>query len=339
MPTNTDKPCSGRQQQLAEIIEAIPGPDEVPVSAADLAQRLSVDFGEKITAEHVEVVFSFLRLFDAIAVLGEVGGKLRIRCSPGAAQYFLRSLGCYLRDGNPILSNWERSLGHTRSLRHEQITSGPQFLMALEQWRFWYLPSAVPIQEIRVVRAIIKANVGWKSGVRYLVQFDSETGKYKMIGGRLRSTDADSPTALMHEISEELREQPLRHGDDYHLQQIGDEIAVSRISSTYGALTLYRISFFQCLLHLDSLLLGPPDLWVTKGELMKGSTDSGNSIDNQGINELEKQLAGGLAGLPLSIATRQNFPLRGYLDKWRPELLMLVLSVLSLLATLLSIVL
>ena len=317
--------------QLAAVVRAIPGPTEVPASIADLAKRLDSDTAE--ARGSVQAVVALLSLFGAVEFSETENERQAVRAAQGSAKYFLLSVAQYLEEEREILSNWERPIGHTRALFPEHVASGPQFLRAIELRRFGRSPESKAVRQVKMVRVVIKAKVGWLWEPRYLVQFDSETGRYKLIGGQVRSSDPDELTALRREVDEELREQPLAIRSDYHVRELKSKTFVVRPSSSNGAITNYEISHYQLFLHVPVLKLGPVDRWVTLKELKTERTSDRQPIDTHGLKELEESHSGGLERLPLSIHRRQNYSIREYFKFKGNDVLMVALAVLGILAT------
>jgi 8-oxo-dGTP pyrophosphatase MutT (NUDIX family) len=295
-----------RTEFVAGVLLAIPSCNASAVPIGQLYGDWSLNSGW--TESAIAAVITILEVFDVLDVTHErIKDELLVRAKSETAGYFLKSLADYIQTGNKLVANWEREGVGKHPERLVDLPSGPQFLYLVESIRTKHYGSLKPIRQAQVCVAIIKSVATGSNSTRYLVQYDADAGQYQLIGGRMRSTEKDAQITVQREIEEELAINNLVCGRDYVAKRLAPEITVETLSSTFGAYSRYRLTFFHVEFKVNQLKLGPQDLWVTLDELRRGKTNSDDTITGSAsIGELDQQLPGGLDALPASLITAQR---------------------------------
>lgn len=306
---------STRSSFLARVLERIPGSRDDAVPIHDLCPFAMRD--EPSCESCILAVLTFLHAFDAITVSTDAtDGLPRIKARAQAASYFLKSLAVYIRDGLRLVSNWQRA-GVGMEIPVHILSSGSQFVYLMERKRIVEYGQASAIRQESIGKAVIKALINGQREPVYLVQYDDKAHQFQLIGGRKRPADGDMLTVIKREIEEEMRQNHLVFAIDYQLTEIASDSQYKELSLTYGAYTEYRITTYQVFMSRPELVLTPHDAWVTRKELLAGATRDGRRIYEPYIADLEKQIRGGLAQLPLSFEQEQEGPRKGLLWRWR----------------------
>jgi 8-oxo-dGTP pyrophosphatase MutT (NUDIX family) len=101
----------------------------------------------------------------------------------------------------------------------------------------------MPIREVWVAQALIKAHLPGRTEALYLVQRDEEVSEYRLIGGRFEPCDSDLVGTMRREIGEELG---LEYGKEYTLEELISELTVpDRLSPKYGVLSSYHYRLYS----------------------------------------------------------------------------------------------
>ncbi len=160
---------------------------------------------------------------------------------------------------------------------------------------------SVPVREVWVAQALIKAHVPGKAVPLYLVQRDEEiVDEYRLIGGRFESHDEDLLGTMKREMLEELG---FEYGRDYMLEELIHELVVpARLSPTYGVLSSYHYRLYSVKMARKVQLKVGDNRWVSKRELLAGQTNSGEKIAAWHAKTIDNQLPGGLDGVALSFS-------------------------------------
>jgi hypothetical protein len=324
-------PLMGNMQlsdALATVIETIPSSGNGAVVLFDSCRRICSSDEE--AAGLATALVTILKALDAVQVTGPDGRQLVKARSP-MAHFFLMSLAAYVREGRPILSNWEREGITEGPYSVHEVLSGPQFLYFLEKRRIDE-KIAGPIRKATVVKAIIKARVRGKGKPVFLLQYDPYAREYQLIGGHKRATDIDIETALRREIQEELSHSTTGFALNYDIIPLG-KVTKRELSLTYGVYTEYDLHYSQVRFNKGLLHLGPNDRWVTQDELLSLRVSRGVRINESAIGELEKLLPGGLEGLALSLDEVQRRSVQQVIQDHPWEVAGLVLGIVGIILT------
>src|SRR3954470_10533742 len=277
------------------ILRSIPSPSEAWVSVSKIAQ----DSAEQAV---LDAVLTLLKPFNAI-VFSCDGGENQIRATSEASQLFLRSLAECIASGTVVVGDWERTGIREERFGHQDMAQGVQLLYVLERLRLDHGRASKPIRLTRVVKALIKAEVDGEP--RYLVQYDTKTQGYQLIGGHVRTSDASEEAAIRREVAEELRPNVFDFGGNTRVQLLRT-IRASEVSRTLGAYSEYEITYFQLFADF-SLQLQRNTIWVTASELLEGKAKDRTPIREAAIRELFKDVLVELARMALGL-TRQMSP-------------------------------
>jgi hypothetical protein len=324
---------STRSELAADILERIPISDEEAVLLHKLCPRAIKD--ELACTNCILGMLTILHVFDAIVIIhAGIDGETRVKARSQTASYFLRSLATYIRHGLPIVSDWQREGVGIESLTRPFV-SGAQLVYLMEHTRTVEYGDLAPIRRELIAKVIIKARIRGRREPAYLVQYDDKAQQFQIIGGRKRSTDVDMLTVVKREIEEELRQNHLMYPRDYELQELASDLKSNQLSPTYGAYTEYCLTTYQALIRLPQLDLGPNDRWATLSELLDCATKDGERIFEPYIRDLDRQLPGGLKGLPLSIDEVQGRPLSEILKERRWHLIELAFAIIGIILSIL----
>ena len=161
--------------------------------------------------------------------------------------------------------------------------------------------NSVPVREVWVAQALIKARLLGKAEPLYLVQRDEElVDEHRLIGGRSEPGDGDLLGTMKREMLEELG---LEYGRDYVLEELIHELVVpTRLSPTYGVPSSYHYRLYSVRMAREVQLKVGDNRWVSKRELLAGQTDSGEKIAAWHAKTIDSQLPGGLDRVPLSFS-------------------------------------
>ena len=226
-------------QLLADVLDSVPADMDagLPISriceAAGVPKQWADGYGRSVLA--------ILRLFDLVQ-LSDLSGSPEglIKARSPAAGYFVKSLVAYLRDGTPIVSNWERLGAADENYAIHELLSGPQLLYAMEIGRTAGKDAPVPIRRTEIVVAFIKARIRFRKDPMFLVQYDAAGRQYQLIGGHVRVSDRDPAEAMRREIEEELHLNQFRFGNGDKLFPLGTR-SFTTISPAFGVATEYAL--------------------------------------------------------------------------------------------------
>ncbi|MCZ6692175.1 MAG: hypothetical protein O7H41_21540 [Planctomycetota bacterium] len=313
---------------VAELLERIPRFDEQALEIEKLNSDVFPEDSPLVTP--TVALLEMLQLWEPIDTFpGASGHGPKVRAKSLAATCFLRSLAAFLRQGVSIVSDWERKGVRRAASDIQALESGAQFLYALERKRIKEDPESPPIRHVIVAKAIIKARIRGRHESVYLVQYDPAAGQFQLIGGQRRATDKDVQTVMTREIREELPLNNLQHPDDYELNELRSDLKYESISTTYGPLSEYRMTFFQPMFSVQELTLGPNDRWVTLKELLAGETHDGHRIGEGCVGDLDNRIANGIDGLPQSLTKVQSRSWRAIARERRWEIISILLGIIA----------
>ncbi|MFJ3941464.1 NUDIX domain-containing protein [Streptomyces parvus] len=271
-----------------------------PVTARELGHRAGLEPAEADTS--VAAALALVSVFGVLRTQAAPDGTPATAVVSPQAAYFLRALAAYLRSGHELLDNWERAGTVAGPYTDHQALTGPQFLYLAENRRLSLDPAAVPLREVEVVQVVVKARRRGRGGqAHYLLQYDERARQYQLPGGHVRTTDADHRAAAIRELEEELA--GYHHDPDRDtLVDLGTIEAVQP-SRTFGAVSAYRVTFFQLKTESDRLLLGPGSHWTQEEQILDPAFRIGQaSLNVTALSQLDTTLPGGLKGLPLSVS-------------------------------------
>ncbi|MFF7254114.1 NUDIX domain-containing protein [Streptomyces microflavus] len=310
-------------QDVARILRAIPSVWESAISPPELAGRAGL--GERGVPE-VEAVMAVLGVLGVLDRRTDVRGEPLFRAATSIAHGCIRSLAEHLDQGLEVFLNWGRAeAGADAPVGSAAVLSGPRFLFAIESHRFAERgASAPPLAGAEIAQAVIKERAAPGGESRYLVQYDSRSRQYQLIGGHRRPDDRTIEHAIVRELEEELTDFSLDHDNDALTEiQRFERLMVSRTS---GVLTRYRIVVFHLRTRRERIVLGPADRWVSERELNSGRADDGRRI----LFSAPTGLAGGLAGLEPTVVAEAGSHRWGFVRRHPWETMGLILGVLGL---------
>lgn len=303
-----------RRAQVASFLEAIPSADDTAMTIAAISERLGC--GDQ--REQFEMLLPILTTLNSVSVTDFPGGvspAIKARSEP--AFYLHKSLAAYIRESQPLLSNWERlgTLGDER-VELPSMHNGPQFLRFMETGRV----PRTPIREHTVVKAIISSENG-RSGERsYLVRFNEITKMYHLIGGRQRRSDSNLEITLRRELHEELSLVRDSNIASVEIKALGNPVEHVGIAPSIGATTRYMLHYYA--VHLRNISLGadPSLQWISGQELLGGSARDGVKVNEPAFAAFLDQFPGGLNAFGTSMV---RLPKRSLLDRllgdsWTP---------------------
>jgi 8-oxo-dGTP pyrophosphatase MutT (NUDIX family) len=257
-------------------------------------------------------------------------GQVGVVAVSPQARYFLRSLASYVRTGHSILDNWERPGTAEPPFTGRQVLSGPQFLYLAEERRLALDADAAPLRQTDVVQVVVKCRLRGRGGrAQYLLIYDDRARQYQLPGGHVRASDPDDRAAAMRELEEELPGYDPTPGRD-RLKELGT-VSVVQLSRTFGAVTEYRVVFFQLESEAQQIRVGPSGRWVPEDALLDRTTLFGGATLNvAALERLDQLLPGGLRGLPWSLPRVQHRSLREVVRDRPWEVVGLVIGILGL---------
>ncbi|MBC8988743.1 NUDIX hydrolase [Micromonospora chalcea] len=322
-------------ERLARVLESVPGDGESSASARGLCIAAGFDpTGATATAE---AVVGLLRLSGAIETTEKTAtGDLHIKANSPVAALFLRSLAAYLRSGTPVIDHWTRAGTVEPPYLPNQVLVGSQLLYLLEARRLALDSEAPPLREGRIVQILINTRLRL-AGRRYLMIYDRAARQYQLPGGHQRPDDSSPLATAVRELEEEIPEFAFNPRRD-RLTELG-EVEVIQQSRTYGAVTRYRMTFFQLTSTRQSLKVGPEGHWVGRHALLDGQAlVKGRTVNAAGVRRLIASLPGGLDHLAvgLSLGRRRSFTLLLREKAW--EVIGVVLGIAGLVVTLVQLV-
>jgi 8-oxo-dGTP pyrophosphatase MutT (NUDIX family) len=290
------------QGLVREIVQGIAVSGDTPIALDRLLPiREHGGFSLGLTAG---VVTLLQQLFDPLAIdASESWPKASLRPRSEIAGYFLQSLGQFLDHDLPLVSNWERE-GAGASRLHQVLDSGAQFLYSMERKRQDHDADMLPIRQLEVVVAIIKARRASDGEPVVLMRLDDDAGQYQAIGGKVRPSDRSLSAAVKRELIEEIDVRNQLTGRDYRLNKLTD-LYDSEVSNTTGIYTNYHLHIFHVTIDRPSLHLGHLDKWVSLSDIRNGKTQ----VDGCWYPVLTRCLTGplgsryprGLEDLPFSL--------------------------------------
>ncbi|EFE78389.1 hypothetical protein P376_0224 [Streptomyces sp. HCCB10043] len=289
-----------RTANLLDCLAAQQG--SAPVTARELGRQAGLEPSEADST--VASVLALVGVFGLLRTEITPGGAPTTAVISRQAAYFLRGLAAYLRSGHEMLDNWERAGAAAGPYTNHQVLAGPQFLYLAESRRLSLDPDATPLREVDVVQVVVKARRRGRGGqAHYLLQYDERARQYQLPGGHIRTSDADHRTAAIRELEEELAGYYYDPDRDV-LTNLGMIEAVQP-SRTFGAVTAYRVTFFQLKTESDHLPLGPGSHWTPEEQILAPAFRIGQaSLNVTALAQLDTTLPGGLKGLPLSVPGR-----------------------------------
>jgi hypothetical protein len=276
-------------ERIAAFLRQIPQSNQSPALFADLC-----------ALEEVEVMRGVALLLQQFGIVQIEGDTLR--ASSQTAKYTLNSLAESFVSGGTIISDW-----HTRGLQEHPLSNGASFLSLLEAQRLKQHPQAAPSRIERVAQVVIKRTNPTSGKSELLFQFDRNARRYQFIGGRYSPRDNDDMhQTIIREISEELPNNTLQVGRDYHLTLLVENLTTPPvISPTFGALTQYSFTLFHMHDLHAPLKLGYSDRWLPLEDVLNDTVrdDDGNHLpfSNHGIYPQMNERVGGFVQLVDSV--------------------------------------
>ncbi|MFG3348768.1 NUDIX domain-containing protein [Streptomyces sp. NPDC048018] len=311
---------------VAALLEAVAEHAGPPVPLSELGRRAGLS--GPVADAAAPMVGALLGAFGVLRP-----GQDPVVVSP-QARCFLRSIASYVRSGRSVLDNWERPGTAEPPYTGRQVLSGPQFLYLAEERRLALDPDAEPLRRTEVVQVVVKTRLRGRGGrAHYLVLYDDRARQYQLPGGHVRSSDADARAAAFRELEEELPGYHHVPGRD-SLRELGT-VPIVQLSRTFGAITEYRITFFQLECPVADLPVGPGGRWVPEADVLDPTTTlDGASLNVAALEELDRSLPGRLSGLPLSLPGVRRRSLREVVRDRPWEVVGLVIGVLGLVVSL-----
>ncbi|MFE0454248.1 NUDIX domain-containing protein [Streptomyces sp. NPDC058914] len=314
---------------VAALLEALAEHTGPPVSVSELCRRAGLSGPTVETA--APMVLALLSAFGVLRSEHEpTNGQAGVVAVSPQACYFLHSLASYVRTGRSILANWERPGTTEPPYTSRQALSGPQFLYLVEERRLALDSDAAPLRRTEVVQVVVKCRLRGRGGrAQYLLVYDDRARQYQLPGGHIRASDADARAAAARELEEELLGYDHTPGRE-ELKELGAVSAV-QLSRTFGAVTEYRVVFFQLESKARSIPVGPGGRWVPEDALLDQATLlDGTTLNVTALDRLDQSLPGGLRGLPWSLPDVQRRSLRAVVRDRPWETVGLVIGILGL---------
>jgi 8-oxo-dGTP pyrophosphatase MutT (NUDIX family) len=184
------------------------------------------------------------------------------------AEMVLDSLRAHLADGVAAGLRW----GDLDALPPR----GVDLLRAIEQARVARVQQPTPGRVVQAAQAVIKARRAGED--LYLMQYDLHAGRYQPIGGKREPAEVDLAETLRREIAEELGLPELPGPDQVRLSPVGAGWVETTLSATYGILTQYTFSFFQCSDIRFPLRLDRDTRWLSRAEIAAARAEDGRDI-------------------------------------------------------------
>ncbi len=317
---------------MAALLDSVAEHSGPPVPLSELCRRAGVT---QLTAETAApMLLALLRAFGVLHTESDpVSGEAAISPVSPQAGYFLRSLSSYVRTNHSVLDNWERPGTAEPPYSGRQALSGPQFLYLAEERRLTLDPDASPLRQVDVVQVVVKNRVRGRGGrAQYLVLYDDRARQYQLPGGHVRTSDTGPRAAAARELEEELPGYTHVSGSGT-LTELG-VVSVTQLSRTYGAVTEYRITFYQLASDARPIPVGPGGRWISEDALL----DEETQIDRVTLNvaalvQLDQSLPGGIRGLPWSTSGVQRRSLREVVRDRPWEVVGLAVGVIGLIAS------
>ena len=282
--------------RAAAFLEAIPGHDAQAAHYAQLADAAQLK---------PEAARAFLALLETTGAIATDPAGEEVRARSVIAGYFLRSLAEHVRDGVPVLTNWERAGVQVGLSPAGESISGPRFLFDMERQRLARAPGAPPLRTVQVAQVLVKGRVRGRSRDLYLAHYDPGARQYQLPGGHRRGDDGDLRVTAIRELEEELTGFAYDPAVD-SLTELG-HAQVPQLSRTYGVNTLYEMTIFQLRTGRTRLGTSPSVRWLTAGDLIDSTSDDFNFT---ALRQVAATLPGGVADLPLSLKASQSRSLR-----------------------------
>lgn len=249
---------------------------------------------------------------DAVIRLVEALGAVRRNVATGqaapvseSAAVFVRSLAEHIRHDSPALHGWERAV--PESAAPDDPPNGPRLTLSMENARSrWNDPH--PLRRTEVAQVVIKGELRWRRGKRFLVRWDDGAHAFQLVGGHRRQGDLAIDETIRREIAEEVPGLVSSFPPDSVTKF--DGASVVQVSRTHGALTAYEMSFFQASFSTTRPVISQTDRWVTAQELLEGRTEDGRRINQTGLVRAVPDLARFLDETPTSFSRARISPPR-----------------------------
>jgi hypothetical protein len=286
---------------VATALRTIPTIDEPHLPMAEVCGLASVP--EHCRDDVGDAVLTILRALGVIDLIDVDGHAHLVRARSLVAGYLLASLAEYIERGNVILNGWNQPTGPGSLHQPSGGVSGPDFLRFIEQQRVRLDPSAKPIRRTHDVHILIKVHARRHNG-RYLLQFDSRVRQYRLLGTRMGPRDGTLEDAAIRALEAELSDFSFDHKIDKFVSLATANVL--QLSTRYGVLTNYKLTFLQLISQRSSLPTDSTLRWVTGRELLASyARPNGYAPSTVGLWRLARR-PGGLDSLRPSLTVEKR---------------------------------
>lgn len=223
------------------------------------------------SSDSILEVLRFLDLFGVIELTRGQEGEYTLSIEYPQQYYFIQSLSQYQENDLTVFRAWDE--GRKDEVDSTNLFYGTQFLHYLERERVNEVADPQAFRNETVVKAIVKADVGYYKQPRYLFEYHRKSEQYKLLGGLVEDSDSSRRKALEREINEELPDEHLELGDDFLLNHV-DAFEQEVVSFTYGAFSRYDVHYYLLDLDesIDNIDTGSFGEWLTLDEIQAGQT-------------------------------------------------------------------
>lgn len=216
-----------------------------------------------------------LGLCDMLELLGALrwqGEELHL-VSPLAGP-LMRELRAHSIAGATLVRDWDRT--GVRGDASAALDSAVNLLAALEHQRLSRDPNALPLRETTAALGVISRG---EDGARDLLMvWDAPANAWQLPGGRTLYNDGSLRATLLRELAEELECAALAEGRDLELAALGEPLACTRLSPSYGLLTRTSFQLFAVRWLTDLPALPHNVQWLSERELLAGCSNAGLPI-------------------------------------------------------------
>lgn len=243
-------------------------------------------------------VLTLIQLFNCCKIT-----KDSIQAKSETAELFLNSLAIYLENNFPIISSWANKSNYHDMKYNHLLSWGKDFTYELEYKRFQNLRSTKATSNVDIILFIIKCKVQNKTEPQFLLQLNTDTLMYQLIGGYLSKNETIEQAAARF-LKDELPGNTFK----YTLRSVAKQ-SLKNVSYRSGALTEYTVKLVHIEIKEDHIFkLTNIELWLPISALKRSQTKDGimlitplntNAESDTDIEEL-------LQNLSLSTTSKQN---------------------------------
>jgi hypothetical protein len=280
------------RDRLVHFLLNIPQSNQEALSLRQIA-------GNGITPDEISVLCGYMLVLHTLGMVDYDAAAGLVRARSQTAKYALTSLAAYVEADLRIIEDWK-----TRGIDSDMLANGASFLHALETQRLRLQDNPLPSRQERVAQVLIKRSNPETGVAELYFQYDSNAGRYQLIGGRWSPRDGDDmQRTMIREIEEELPNQPMVYGRDYDLSLLAaDYSPPASLSPTFGALTKYHFHIYHLVQLKHELALQAGDRWISVADVKSGVVIGENGavipLGTEMYNAIDDLIPGGLVNLP-----------------------------------------